>query len=690
MTPSAASGARCRPPLRRRRLRRGIAAALARRTPSAPGGRGSRRRRRGAARALRRASRPRTRRRPTSTSTTSATPPTTPSSIAARSRVPGVAVLHEWSLHHLVLHETVERGDLAAYLREMRRAHGERGDVRGPAGGARARRRSPARALPALDRVLERSLAVVALTAAVTRAGRAPAARPAAAPPPASPRPAPRSSALARRGAARAGPARGRARGHRPRSGHRQQGARGRHARAGAGFGATSRGCTSWSRATATRGCRSRSGPATPGSAARGRSPAVSASPTSCATSPPPTSCSPCASRPTARCRAPSCARWAWAGPALVTAGTPAADEFPEGVVVPVGPGPARRGRARCACSRTCWPRPRCARRSARLARAHVRAAHDLEAVTGRLVDFLERVDAQKDALAAAVAAERRPRTGCSGYLTEEVRGGARDLGLVGDPAGPRRAPRAAGRRAPVSDRRPLGGDPRLQRGARACRRPSTGCARTSPRGGAHPRDPGRRRRVRGRHRGVARAAAGATVLAQRRRTAARATPCGAACWPRAGRAAAHDRRRPLHADRGPGRGSWPRLDEGYDVAIASRALPARNIEVRQPGYRESMGRLFNLVVRVLARPRPARHPVRLQALHRRRRRAGASGPRGWTASPSTWRRCSSPAGAGCRIAEVPGDLAQRRGVAGRAGERLPRLPDLARIRVNGWRGLYR
>src|SRR6185503_13789242 len=35
---------------------------------------------------------------------------------------PGVAVLHEWSLHHLVLHETVERGDVWTYLREMRRA----------------------------------------------------------------------------------------------------------------------------------------------------------------------------------------------------------------------------------------------------------------------------------------------------------------------------------------------------------------------------------------------------------------------------------------------------------------------------------------------------------------------------------------------------------------------------------------
>lgn len=84
---------------------------------------------------------------------------------------PGVAVLHEWSLHHLVLHETVERGDTWGYVREMRRAHGERGSFVA---------RQVARALggdllPALfplnDRVLEASLAVVGLTEYV--AGRA-------------------------------------------------------------------------------------------------------------------------------------------------------------------------------------------------------------------------------------------------------------------------------------------------------------------------------------------------------------------------------------------------------------------------------------------------------------------------------------------------------------------------------------
>jgi len=45
------------------------------------------------------------------------------------------------------------------------------------------------------------------------------------------------------------------------------------------------------------------------------------------------------------------------------------------------------------------------------------------------------------------------------------------------------------------------------------------------------------------------------------------------------------------------------RMDEGYDVVIASRALPGANIEVHQPWYRENMGRAFNLLVRAVAAP---------------------------------------------------------------------------------------
>jgi dolichyl-phosphate beta-glucosyltransferase len=45
------------------------------------------------------------------------------------------------------------------------------------------------------------------------------------------------------------------------------------------------------------------------------------------------------------------------------------------------------------------------------------------------------------------------------------------------------------------------------------------------------------------------------------------------------------------------------RIEEGCGVAIGSRALPGARIEIRQPWYRENMGRVFNLMVRGLALP---------------------------------------------------------------------------------------
>ncbi|MCD6385665.1 glycosyltransferase family 2 protein [Candidatus Sumerlaeota bacterium] len=41
-------------------------------------------------------------------------------------------------------------------------------------------------------------------------------------------------------------------------------------------------------------------------------------------------------------------------------------------------------------------------------------------------------------------------------------------------------------------------------------------------------------------------------------------------------------------------------INEGYDVAIGSRALPESEIIIHQPFYRETMGRVFNLFVRML------------------------------------------------------------------------------------------
>lgn len=85
---------------------------------------------------------------------------------------PGVAFVHDWNLHQVVLFETVERGDTQAYLRAMRRAHGERGAF----AGRQIARALGGQMLPALlplgEHVLDGSLAAVALTAR-TRAAAA-------------------------------------------------------------------------------------------------------------------------------------------------------------------------------------------------------------------------------------------------------------------------------------------------------------------------------------------------------------------------------------------------------------------------------------------------------------------------------------------------------------------------------------
>jgi hypothetical protein len=72
-------------------------------------------------------------------------------------REPGLVVLEDWNLHRLVHAETVGRGDLGAYRREARRAHGDTGSfvaeqVLAGRGGALAS------LVPLNDRVLEASL----------------------------------------------------------------------------------------------------------------------------------------------------------------------------------------------------------------------------------------------------------------------------------------------------------------------------------------------------------------------------------------------------------------------------------------------------------------------------------------------------------------------------------------------------
>jgi len=129
-------------------------------------------------------------------------------------------------------------------------------------------------------------------------------------------------------------------------------------------------------------------------------------------------------------------------------------------------------------------------------------------------------------------------------------------------------------------------------------------------------------------------------------------------------------------------------IDAGFDVAIGSRAVAGARIEVRQPAYREAMGRLFNRLVQLLLLPgvadtqcgfklftagaaEAAFRPCRLdgfsfdvEALYVARRR-------------------------GLRIAEVPivwrNDAATRVGLGGGSAAFL----DLLRIRVLAARGAY-
>ncbi len=341
---------------------------------------------------------------------------------------PGVVVLHDWSLHHLVLRETVERGDVSAYLREMRRAHGERGTFVG---------RQVARALggdvlPALfplnDRVLEESLGVVALSAqTAARVARKVPGRPLL--------------HLRHHLALPLDPLPDRA-----------------EARLALGLREDARIVTMPGLATAAK----RVGTAVEVVARlRGEDPRVLLV-VAGAVDP---------RLPLARwaadtglgagllvtgrlsledfvrhlvaadvvlgLRYPSHGEMSGAvvralgvgRPVLVSAGTPAADEFPEGVVAPVDPGRGEEAVLEALLRRLLDDHD-LARRMGGLARAHVRAHHRLEDTIDPLVTFLETVAATREEALRALAEDRAPG-GLLGYFVEEVRGGARDLGIA-------------------------------------------------------------------------------------------------------------------------------------------------------------------------------------------------------------------------------------------------------------------
>jgi glycosyltransferase involved in cell wall biosynthesis len=352
---------------------------------------------------------------------------------AARGR-PGVLVLHEWSLHHLVLRETVERGDRSAYLRDMRRAHGEAGTFIA---------RQVARGLggdlwPALyalnDRLLEGALAVVGLTDYV--ASRARLRLPA--------RPVlhlphhvafPFASVPDRE-----------------------------EARRELGLPADAILVTAPGLATAAKGLdvavtvvsrlRARwprlhlvvAGRVDPGLPLPAWSRAADLGDGLVVTG---ALDLPSFVRHLAAADVVLALRFPTYGeisgalvralgvgrPALVTAGTPAAEEFPEGVVVPVDPGPAEAAELEAFLERLVQDGG--LRESiGRLARAHVLRHHDLGTTVDRLAGFLEEVGGRRAELAERVAAESVPEEGLRGYLMDELRYSALDLGLAGVPLG--------------------------------------------------------------------------------------------------------------------------------------------------------------------------------------------------------------------------------------------------------------
>jgi dolichyl-phosphate beta-glucosyltransferase len=45
----------------------------------------------------------------------------------------------------------------------------------------------------------------------------------------------------------------------------------------------------------------------------------------------------------------------------------------------------------------------------------------------------------------------------------------------------------------------------------------------------------------------------------------------------------------------------WPYFENGNDVCIGSRSMPDSDVQVHQPWFRETMGRVFNLIVQIVA-----------------------------------------------------------------------------------------
>jgi glycosyltransferase involved in cell wall biosynthesis len=343
---------------------------------------------------------------------------------------PGVAVLHDWNLHYLLLGETVERGDTEPYLREMRRAYGATGTLV----ARQVSRALGGEMLPALfplnDRILESSLGVVALSRRVAeQAARRLPDRPVL--------------HLPHHVALPGGPLPTRA-----------------EARAALGLPQDALIVTAPGLATAAKRLetavrilpRLRAqvpsvklviaggvDPKLPLMAWIARAGVVDAVTVTGRLELGDFIRHLVAADVVLALRFPSFGEMSGAlvramgvgRPVLVTAGTPPAEEMPPGTVAPVDPG--RHEEAELLGILTRLLDDEALRETVgALARDHVQTHHELLGTVRTLESFLEQVRVRKGALASAIAQDRAEPGTLLGYLKEEVRWGARDLGLAG------------------------------------------------------------------------------------------------------------------------------------------------------------------------------------------------------------------------------------------------------------------
>lgn len=346
-------------------------------------------------------------------------------------RRPGVVVLHDFSLHHLVLSETVARGDRSGYLRAMRQAYGEAGSFV----GRQVARALGGEMLPALfplnEALLRRSLGVVALTRFVAAGvrDRLPAGRPVLRlphhlflplDPPPSREEARRALGLPADALVLTAP-----------------GLASRAKRLDAALAALARLRGDFPELRlVVAGAVEPGLPLEEWVRAAGLGAAVTV---------------------TGRLSLPDFVRHLAAAdlllalrfphhgeisgalvrglgvgrPALVSAGSPAAEEFPEGTLLPVSPGATEAEELLALTSRLLGDRG--LRDSiGRLARDHVRRHHELHASVATLVGFLGEVLAAKPAALRALEASRPQEGSLLEYLHQEIAFGAFDLGLGG------------------------------------------------------------------------------------------------------------------------------------------------------------------------------------------------------------------------------------------------------------------